>query len=72
MAEIVSRHVFFSRWSIRQVRSARGAIAILCGLLLGIVVYLAQSTYYRRKDQDKYALVRRFERLFTRKNQQLD
>jgi hypothetical protein len=48
------------------------AIAILCGLLLGIVVYLAQSTYYRRKDQDKYALVRRFERLFTRKNQQLD
>ena len=45
------------------------AIAILCGLLLVIVIYLAQSTYYRRKDQDKYALVRRFERLFSRKNQ---
>jgi hypothetical protein len=45
------------------------AIAILFGLLIGIVVYLAQSTYYRRKDQDKYALVRRFERFFTRKNQ---
>lgn len=51
------------------VRSVFVAIAILFGLLLGIVVYLAQSTYYRRKDQDKYALVRRFERLFTRKNQ---
>jgi hypothetical protein len=51
------------------VRSVCVAIAILCGLLLGIVVYLAQSTYFRRKDQDKYALVRRFERFFTRKNQ---
>lgn len=51
------------------VRSVFVAIAILFGLLIGIVVYLAQSTYYRRKDQDKYALVRRFERLFTRKNQ---
>ena len=43
------------------------AIAILCGLLMGIVIYLVQSTYYRRKDQDKYALVKRFERLFIRK-----
>ncbi len=51
------------------VRSVFVAIAILFGLLIGIVVYLAQSTYYRRKDQDKYALVRRFERFFTRKNQ---
>ena len=47
------------------------AVAILLGLLMGIVVYLIQSTHYRRKDQDKYALVRRFERIierfFTRK-----
>lgn len=43
------------------------AIAILCGLLMGIVIYLVQSMYYRRKDQDKYALVKRFERIFTRK-----
>lgn len=51
------------------------AIPILLGLLMGIVIYLVQSTHYRRKDQDKYALVRRFERsiergverLFTRK-----
>jgi hypothetical protein len=46
-------------------------IAILVGLLLGIMIYLAQSTHYRQKDQDKYALVRRFERyverLFARK-----
>ncbi len=48
------------------------AIAILFGLLFGITVYLVQSTYFRRKDRDKYALVRRFERrvghLFTRKS----
>ena len=43
------------------------AIAILCGLLTGLVIYLVQPTYYRRKDQDKYALVKRFERNFTRK-----
>jgi hypothetical protein len=47
------------------------AVAILFGLLIGIMVYLAQSTHYRRKDQDKYALVRRFERsmerIFSRK-----
>ena len=47
------------------------AIAILFGLLMGIMVYLVQSTLYRRKDQDKYALVRRFERsverIFSRK-----
>lgn len=72
MAEVVSSYVFSHDGVLRPVRSVRVAIAILCGLLLGIVVYLAQSTYYRRKDQDKYALVRRFERLFTRKNQQLD
>lgn len=43
------------------------AIAILFGLLMGITIYLVQSTYYRRKDQDKYALVRRFERIFSRR-----
>lgn len=47
------------------------AIAILCGLLLGIMVYLAQSTYYRRKDQDESALVRRFERHVERRVERL-
>lgn len=72
MAEVVRDMSVSHDRVFHSVRSVRVAIAILCGLLLGIVVYLAQSTYYRRKDQNKYALVRRFERLFTRKNQQLD
>ncbi len=42
------------------------AIPILVGLLFGITIYLVQSTYFRRKDRDKYALVRRFERTVER------